>query len=252
VRLFHGGMFKSTGLLSTLVILKLALVCVVFQLAISYLHNNRAELPAGLREIIIVAESPRVETIEELIAALEQQIASSQRTTHRRAIKPKATIRRASRGPIARTLFPRRLENIVQSAGLHYGVDPNLVWGVIKVESNFNSRAVSPKGARGLMQLMPATARMHKVRNIHDPTENVHAGVRYLRHLLDRFGGNLRLALAAYNAGPGAVSKYKNIPPYPETRKYVRRVLKYYRHYRAKGTLSGGTVTSPKVFSNTG
>ena len=92
-------MFKTAGLLSTLVILKLAVVCVVFQLAISYLHNDRAELPAGLREIIIVAESPRVETIEELIAALEHQIASSQRTTRRRAIKPKATIRRASRGP---------------------------------------------------------------------------------------------------------------------------------------------------------
>ena len=245
-------MFKTTGILLALVTMKLAVVCVVFQLAISYLHNYRAELPAGLREIIIVAESPRVETIEELIAALEHQIASSQRTRHRRAIKPKATIRRASRGPIARTLFPRRLENIVQSAGFRYGVDPNLIWGVIKVESNFNSRAVSRKGARGLMQLMPATARMHNVRNVHDPTENVHAGVRYLRHLLDRFDGNLRLALAAYNAGPGAVLKYKNIPPYPETRKYVRRVLRYYRHYRAKGTLSGGTVTTPKIFSNMG
>jgi len=240
-------MFKTARLLSTLVILKLAVVCVVFQVAISYLRNDQAELPAGLREVITVAESPAVERLEELMAALERQIVTSQR-----ASKPKAAIRRASRGSITRSIFPRSLEDIVQSAGYRYGVDPNLVWGVIKVESNFNSRAVSRSGARGLMQLMPATARMHNVRNIHDPSENVHAGVRYLRLLLDRFNGNVRLALAAYNAGPGAVSKYKNIPPYPETRNYVRRVLKYYRHYRAKGTLSGGTVTTPKIFSNIG
>ncbi len=245
-------MFKTAGLLSTLVILKLVVVCVVFQLAISYLHIYRAELPEGWREVIIVAESPRVETLDELIEALERQIAASQMAARRTVSGRRVISRAATRGPITRALFPRSLEDIVQSAGFRYGVDPNLVWGVIKVESNFNSRAVSRKGARGLMQLMPATARMHNVRNIHDPSENIHAGVRYLRHLLDRFDGNLRLALAAYNAGPGVVEKYKNIPPYPETRKYVRRVLKYYRHYRAKGTLSGGTVTTPKIFSNTG
>jgi len=240
-------MVNTTVMLLALVAMKLVVVCVVFQVAISYLRNDQAELPGGLREVIIVAESPAVERLEELMAALERQIATSQR-----ASKPKAAIRRASRGSITRSIFPRSLEDIVQSAGYRYGVDPNLVWGVIKVESNFNSRAVSRAGARGLMQLMPATARMHNVRNIHDPSENVHAGVRYLRLLLDRFNGNVRLALAAYNAGPGAVSKYKNIPPYPETRKYVRRVLKYYRHYRAKGTISGGTVTTPKIFSNSG
>ncbi len=240
-------MFKTTGMLSALVAMKLLVVCGVFQFANSYFNNYEVNLPEELSGVIIVAESPRVETIDELIEALERQIATSQTAT-----KPKATIRRATRGLIARTLFPRQLEKIVLAAGFRYGVDPNLVWGVIKVESNFNSRAVSPKGARGLMQLMPATALMHNVRNVHDPSENIHAGVRYLRRLLDRFDGNLRLALAAYNAGPGAVSKYKNIPPYPETRKYVRRVLKYYRHYRAKGTLSGGSVTTPKIFRNTG
>ncbi len=246
-------MFKTTGILLALVAMKLLMVCVVFQFANSYIYNYEANLPEELREVITVAEIPRTETIEELIVALEHQIATSQRTTRRHATRPKAIVRRASRGPISRTLFPRSLANIVQSTGFRYGIDPHLVWGVIKVESNFNSRAVSRQGARGLMQLMPATARMHNVRNVHDPTENVDAGVRYLRFLLDRFDGNLRLALAAYNAGPGTVERYNNrIPPYPETRKYVRRVLKYYQHYRAKGTLSGGTVTTPKIFSNKG
>lgn len=135
---------------------------------------------------------------------------------------------------------PRRFKSIVRLASDRYGVDPHLVWAVIKVESDFNPDAVSRKGARGLMQLMPATARMHRVGNIHDPNENIRAGVRHLKQLLDRFKGDLRLGLAAYNAGANAVEKYRNVPPFSETQKYVRRVLKYYRHYRAKGTVLAG------------
>jgi len=137
----------------------------------------------------------------------------------------------------------RRFENIVRSASDRYDVDPDLVWAVMKAESNFNPRAVSRKGARGLMQLMPATARLLEVDDIYNPTENVNGGVRYLRSLLNRFRGNRRLALAAYNAGAKAVEHYKNVPPYAETREYVRRVLDYYRLYRS----NGGVFTSDQV-----
>jgi len=104
-------------------------------------------------------------------------------------------------------------------------VDPLLVHSVIAVESNYDRYAVSPKGAEGLMQLIPATARRFGVGNSFDPMQNLSAGVRYLKHLLDLYGNNRVLALAAYNAGEGAVANHQNrIPPYPETRNYVYRV----------------------------
>lgn len=104
-------------------------------------------------------------------------------------------------------------------------IRPDLVRAVIQVESGFNPRAISPKGAMGLMQLMPATASLFRVRNAFDPGENIRAGVMYLRQLIDKYAGNEELALAAYNAGPGAVDKYgSSIPPYQETQNYVRKI----------------------------
>lgn len=113
----------------------------------------------------------------------------------------------------------------IRHAATRYGVPEKLVSAMIRVESGFNTRAVSPKGARGLMQLMPETASTLGVRDTFDPRENIDGGVRHLRGLMDRFGDNLPLVLAAYNAGERAVTGHGGIPPYPETREYVRRVL---------------------------
>ncbi len=124
----------------------------------------------------------------------------------------------------ARTAGPYR--DLIRAAATRHALAPELIESVILVESNFEARAVSRKGARGLMQLMPATAARLGVRNVFDVRQNVEGGVRHLRYLVDLYGGNLALALAAYNAGVEAVGRYGGIPPYAETRAYVQRVLR--------------------------
>jgi len=121
-------------------------------------------------------------------------------------------------------------DSIIEKAAVSAALEPNLLRAVIVVESGFNSRAVSKRGAVGLMQLMPATATRFGVSNPFDPKENVHGGARYLKFLIDRFGQNIRLALAAYNAGEEAVERNGGqIPPFTETMAYVPRVMKIYQ-----------------------
>jgi soluble lytic murein transglycosylase-like protein len=123
---------------------------------------------------------------------------------------------------------PLHLSSAIHDAARAHGVDPRLVAAVARRESAFNSSAVSNKGACGIMQLMPATAQYLGVRDVFDPRENIFGGTRYLRTLLDTFHGDLDLALAAYNAGPGAVAKHRGVPPYRETRAYVAAVRSTY------------------------
>lgn len=122
---------------------------------------------------------------------------------------------------------------IIREAALRNGLNSALLHSVIRAESGFNPNAKSPKGAVGLMQLMPATARMYGVMDSTDPEANIHGGARFLAALLKRFDNDLKLSLAAYNAGPSTVARYgRAVPPYPETQKYVSRVLRYYQEYR--------------------
>ena len=127
---------------------------------------------------------------------------------------------------------PKEFEHIIDSCALQYGVDKSLVKAVIHAESGYNPTAVSRKGAKGLMQLMPKTAQDLKVADSFDPTDNIRGGVRYLRFLLDTFKGDVSLALAAYNAGLTNVSRYGGIPPFEETRNYVSKVLSYKNSYQ--------------------
>lgn len=141
--------------------------------------------------------------------------------------------------PVQAAASPGWMDGIVEQAALRHAVDPNLVRAIIKVESNFNPQAVSRKGAIGLMQLMPGTAKSLNVSNPYDPAQNVDAGVRHFKELLDSYNGNLELSLAAYNAGPGAVQKSRGVPKYPETRNYVKRITGLYGSNTARLFASG-------------
>jgi soluble lytic murein transglycosylase-like protein len=135
---------------------------------------------------------------------------------------------------------------LIQTAARKYGVDADLVFSVIVAESNFNPRAISRRGARGLMQLLPSTAARLGVRDVFDPAQNIDAGTRYLRDLLALYQGDLVLTLAAYNAGPGAVQRYGRMPPYNETISYVRAIRKTYALRKNKGEANTSTKAEAK------
>ena len=139
------------------------------------------------------------------------------------------------------------LEQAVIRAAQQHHVQPALLLAVMKAESSFNPIVISKAGAVGLMQLIPETAIRHGVRNLYDANENITGGAKHLRYLLDRFHGNIRLALAAYNAGERKVDRYGQIPPYKETQDYVKKVLVYYRSYKKDGWIMPVAIAAPSV-----
>jgi soluble lytic murein transglycosylase-like protein len=159
---------------------------------------------------------------------------------------PAATAVAASAGPPSPSIPAPDVDHLIQEAASAYAVDPLLVRSVIGVESNFNARAVSPKGAQGLMQLIPATARRFGVSDVFDARQNIQGGVKYLRYLQDLFPSDLRLSLAAYNAGEGAVARFGGVPPYRETVDYVEKVKQRYLQAQPadKAQRSDGVITA--------
>jgi hypothetical protein len=154
------------------------------------------------------------------------------------------------------TISEQELEPMISRFSRQHQLHPALIRAVIKAESGFDPHAVSRAGAVGLMQLMPQTAARMDVRDLYDPEDNIGGGTKYLRQLLDRFRGNLPLALAAYNAGENVVDRYRTLPPYTETRQYVRKVLRYYRVFLTRDLAATGhviasseTVAQPPVQS---
>lgn len=146
-----------------------------------------------------------------------------------RAVPP--GFRSAGRASASDRARRKAFDDLIADAAERHRVESALVKAVIRAESDFLPYARSPKGAVGLMQLMPGTARMHNVWSVFDPKDNIEGGVRHLRLLLDQYNGNVRLALAAYNAGDGAVERHGGIPPYPETLEYLERVMRFREHY---------------------
>lgn len=140
------------------------------------------------------------------------------------------------------TKIEQRFDPLIHKAATRYDVDPALVKAIIKAESEYNPKAISKRGAKGLMQLMPGTARALGVEDCFNPEHNIDGGVKYFKKLLDRFNGNVKLGLAAYNAGAGKVRRYGGVPPFRATRYYIEKVFKYYSLYRQAMTGRVGTV----------
>jgi soluble lytic murein transglycosylase-like protein len=171
-------------------------------------------------------------TVERRIAQLDASAAPADSAAFARLLAPAAFGAGVPATPAGAPAAPAAYDALIEASGARYGVDPALLKSIVAAESSFDPYATSKTGAQGLMQLMPQTAAALGVRDAYDPAQNVDAGTRYLRTLLDRFGGDTRRAVAAYNAGPAAVERYDGVPPYAETQNYVLTVLDGYAALR--------------------
>lgn len=196
--------------------------------------GDTTSLPTAKRQISSVTKDPRTGKLIRTVRVVD--VPASTPVLSSKTLKPVAIVAAPNASSI---------QDIVDEASARHGVDPDLVHSVIKAESNYNPNAVSPVGASGLMQLMPATARQLGVLNAFNPKDNIEGGVKYLRYLQDKFQDPV-LALAAYNAGPGSVEKYnKTVPPYRETQDYVVKVAKNYRDAKKSKAAAAATTPAP-------
>jgi soluble lytic murein transglycosylase-like protein len=196
---------------------------------------------SGISEGGIQAAESRIQQIESMLRTVRAQAnpvppAGLPTTDSAESPRPFQFYLQKTKAATSLEQKAKAFQPAVESLSERYGVDKALINAVIRQESGFNPNAVSRAGAVGLMQLMPATAQSLGVTNPKDPSQNLEGGVRYLKSMLDRFNGNIPLALAAYNAGAGAVQKYKGIPPYEETRNYVRNILSLYLKSKQENT----------------
>jgi soluble lytic murein transglycosylase-like protein len=183
-----------------------------------------AEVPDAPRRITsVVRPDPRTGKLVRSVVVTSKAVA--ERTVQETVIVPRV-VTPASSAPTAPVEQATTIEQTVELAAVKTAVPADLLHSVIQVESNYNPYAISPKGAQGLMQLIPATAQRFGVSNVFNPAENIEGGAKYLRYLLELYNWNYPLALAAYNAGEGAVAKYGGVPPYRETQNYVHSVAK--------------------------
>lgn len=192
--------------------------------------------------------SPVVEEVAKVATVVRADPKSGKLVRTIVVVKPKvvSTVTPVSASTPAPAAAPAAsVGEIIEKTALEYNVDPLLIHAVIQVESGYNINAVSPKGAEGLMQLIPATARRFGVRNSFNAEDNIRGGVRYLKFLSQIFNNDLRLTLAAYNAGEGAVSRYNWIPPYPETQNYVYQVAKRYGQARRASAAVAAKAEQP-------
>jgi soluble lytic murein transglycosylase-like protein len=189
-------------------------------------HAQRPErLAAALRDCAVGPQTAAVDR-NSMAASRYRSNESAAASNFTKGSRSSRLSHSASPGFGAYSSPNERVEKSIQQAAAKYNLAPQLIRSVIRAESNFQVDAVSPAGAKGLMQLMPETARELGVANVFDIQQNIDGGARYLRQMLDRFGGDMKRALAAYNAGPGAVDQFNGDVPYAETRQYVKRVMR--------------------------